>query len=78
MGDRETVDGAVGVRRHVDAGDQIPRQDAPGSSGKRQGLGLDDRRDPLLDQRERGVHAEQRAAERKAIVAQLRHFVRPR
>ena len=75
MGDRKTVDGAVGVRRHVDPGDQIARQDAPGSSGKRHGLRLDDRRDPLLDQRERGVDAEQRAAERKAIVAQLGHFV---
>ncbi len=71
MGDRETVDGAVGVRRHVNSGDQILSQDAPGSSGKRQGLRLDNRRDPLLDQRERRVHAEQRAAECKAIVAQL-------
>ena len=44
MGDREAVDGAVGVRRHVDAGDQVARQDAPGSGGKRHGLRLDDRR----------------------------------
>ncbi len=78
VGDREAIDGAVGVRRHVDAGDQVARQNAPASSGKRHGLGLDDRRDPLLDQRQRRVHAEQRAAERKAIVTQLRHRPRPR
>lgn len=78
VSDCETVDGTVGVRRHVNSGDQILSQDAPGSSGKRQGLRLDNRRDPLLNQCERGVHTEQHAAECKAIVAQLGHFVRPR
>jgi hypothetical protein len=41
-------------------------------------LFADHRRDPRLDQRERRVDAEQRAAEGKAIVAQLRHGASPR
>ena len=73
MGDRETVDGAVGVRRHIDTGDQIVGENAAGSNGKRQRLRLDDRHHPLVDQRKRRVDAEQRAAEGKTIVAQLRH-----
>ncbi len=30
MDEREAVDGAVGVRRHIDLGDEIAREDAPG------------------------------------------------
>src|SRR4051812_8150494 len=78
MGDRKTVDSAVGVRRHVDRGNQIAGQNAPARLGKRQGLGRDNGRDPLFDQRERRVDAEQRGAERKAVVGQLCHVVRSR
>ena len=72
------VDRAVGVRRHVDLGDQVAGENAAARSGKRHDLLADDRRYPLVDQRERRVDAEQRAAEGKAILAQLRHDPSPR
>ena len=77
MRQREAVDGAVGMRRHVDAGDQVARQDAAGRGGERHRLGVDDGGDALLDQRQCRVDAEQRAAKGKAIVAELRHQHEP-
>src|SRR6266446_1071122 len=78
MREGEAVDGAVGVRRHIELGDDIAREDAPGRLRQRYRLFVNHGRDPRLDQRERRVDAEQCAAEGKAIIAQLRHDPNPR
>jgi len=73
MGEREAVDRAVGVRRHIHLGYDIARENAPGRFRERDALFLHDRHGPRLDQRQGRVDIEQRAAKGKAIVAQLRH-----
>src|SRR4051794_18051448 len=74
----EAVDRAVGIWRHIHVGDEVARQNPPAGLGQRHDLFLDDRGDPFFDQRERRVHAKQRAAEGEAVVAQLRHDPPPR
>ena len=76
--DRVAVDGAVGIGRHVDFSDKIAREDAAGCRRERDGLFRDNGNDTLPDQRERGIDTEQRAAESKTVVAQLRHQPSPK
>src|SRR3954463_9360522 len=78
MADRVTVDRAVRVRRHIDRRHQIARENAAAGLGKRRLLLGNDRRDPLPDQVERGIDAEQCAAESKAVFAELCHHASPR
>jgi hypothetical protein len=56
------------MRRHVHPGDKSIREDTASGRRQRHRLGLDDRRDTLADQRQRGIDAEQFAAKRKAII----------
>ena len=58
MGDRVAVDRAVGMRRHVDVGDKVARQNAPRRLGERRDFLADDRLHPLDDQRQRRVDAQ--------------------
>ena len=52
-------------------------ENAPAGPSKRNRLRLDYRGDPLLDPAERGVDAQQGAAKREAIIAQLCHLTNP-
>ncbi len=76
--DRESVDGAIGVRRQVESGDAIGSEDAASALGDRHRLDLDDGGNALGDQRQRGIDAEELAAEGKAVIAQLCHAPNPR
>ena len=78
MGDRIAIHRAVGMRRHINRRDQIAGEDAAARLGERHLLLGDNGCDPLLDQREGRVDAEQFAAKGKTIVAELRHQPSPR
>ncbi len=78
MGDRITVDRAVGMRRHIDRRHQIMGENPAARLGERRHLLGNDRLYPLLDQSERRIDTEQLAAKGKAILAQLRHHASPK
>ena len=77
MADGKAVDRGIVERRQVDRRDDILRDHAAARGGKRHGLGLGHRRDALGDQPLHLGDRQQRAAERKAIVGELRHQAAP-
>ena len=70
------VDRRIVERRQVDRRDDIARDHAAARGGERHALGLGHRRDALGDQPLHLGDRQQRAAERKAVVGELRHHAR--
>ena len=73
VGESIAVDGAVGVRRQVERGNDVAGENAPAGASQWHRLRVDDRSDSLLDSAERGVDAQQGASKSETIIAQLCH-----
>ena len=71
--DRIAVHGRIREGGQIDLGHQIMRQNAPVGLKQRHGFRPGNARDPLGDHGQRRIHALQLAAEREAVVRELRH-----
>src|SRR5262249_13269526 len=68
------VDRGIVERRQIDGRHHVARNHAPIRSMQGNGLNFGDRRNALADDALDLLHRQQRAREREAIVAKLRHY----